>query len=94
MYSDLRCSTASLHLPVRRINENPHHLSEVLPEQIINKYRSMLTGLPDKVILVDSKSAVSTSGAVNIVHIADFCFGVHGEKVITARAFKWNVAHC
>ena len=62
-------------------------------EEISDEYRGMFTGLLDKVILVDSTPAVSTSGVVNIVHITDFCSGVYGEIVITARAFKLNVAH-
>ena len=62
-------------------------------EEISDEYRGMFTGLLDDVILMDSAPAVSASGAGNIVHIVDFCSGVYGEIVITARAFKWNVAH-
>ncbi|KFD24820.1 hypothetical protein GYRE_00794 [Yokenella regensburgei ATCC 49455] len=62
-------------------------------KEITDEYRGMFTCLLDKVIFIDSVPAVSTSGAGNIVHIADFCSGVYGEIVITAWAFKWNVAH-
>ena len=51
----------------------------------------MFTGLLDDDILMDSATAVSTSGACNIIHIADFRPGVYGELVITAWTLKWNV---
>lgn len=53
----------------------------------------MFTGLLDKVIFIDSTPAVSTCGAGNIGHIADFCPTVYGEIVVAAWAFKWNIAH-
>jgi hypothetical protein len=65
----------------------------VFTEEISDEYRGMFTGLLDDVILMDSATTVSTSGAGNIVHIADFCSGVYGEIVITAWALKWNIAH-
>ncbi len=60
-------------------------------EDISDEYRGMFTGLLDDDILMDSATAVSTSGACNIIHIADFRPGVYGELVITAWTLKWNV---
>ena len=54
----------------------------------------MFTGLPDKFIFIDSVPAVSTSGAGNIVHIADFRPTVYGEILVAVRALKRNVTHC
>ena len=62
-------------------------------EEISDEYCGMFAGLLDKVIFVDSASAVSASAASSIVHLADFCSDVYGEIMIAAWALKKNVAH-
>ncbi|HCC3327760.1 TPA: hypothetical protein M4731_000932 [Salmonella enterica] len=73
--------------------ENPHHLSEGLPEQAFNKYRSMLTGLLNNIFVVDSAPAVRAGGTGGVVNITDFRPAVHGEIVVAAWALKRNVTH-
>jgi len=79
---------ASLSADASLLQEKLNGLLEVFPEGVPEEFISVISGLADNIVLVDSATTVVTGCTFNVVCTFDFDCAFYDKVMSAARAFK------
>ncbi|MER3384904.1 hypothetical protein ABRP89_16420 [Pectobacterium aroidearum] len=84
---------APISADTSRIEEKVALLLKVLPERVSDEFRSVVTGLFNNIVFVDSPVAVGAGSSLDIICILDLDTTAYNQIMSTARAFKADFTH-